>query len=45
MVIAFSQEKLPLRTSQAWVRMMIAAATLLSGWGRKRPKGTTSWAT
>ena len=43
MVTRFSQEKLPLASSHAWVTTMASAATPATGWGANSPNGTTSW--
>ena len=44
MVMALSQEKLPLSMSHDWVTMITAAPTPATGCGVKSVKGTSSWA-
>lgn len=44
-VIQFSQEKLPDRTSHSWVRIISEAAAVAIGCGVKSRNGTTSWVT
>ena len=45
MVIQFSQEKLPDRTSHSWVRIISDAAAVAIGCGVNSRTGTTSWVT